>query len=197
MPQRSRRRTPWIIAGLTAFILADLALVAFAVSGSGREQGSVSAVEPTFTLTPVPSASSTPTPSATAGTPTNTPTATPAPTPSASASPSASPSAPTSAATLMGMADSQVGYRATAGTCTGDDTSLDSVIELTTDGGATWTNINPTDLRIRAVEKLVVVDASHVDLLARYGDACTESAVTTYTEGEFWQAYPDRTAALK
>ncbi|RFA12017.1 hypothetical protein B7R21_11845 [Subtercola boreus] len=95
------------------------------------------------------------------------------------------------------MADAKVGYRATAGTCTGDSTATDSVIELTTDGGATWTKVNPTDLRIRTVEKLIVVDESHVDLLATYGAGCTESAISTFTQGEFWQAYPDRTAALK
>ncbi|RFA13985.1 hypothetical protein B7R22_10145 [Subtercola boreus] len=95
------------------------------------------------------------------------------------------------------MADAKVGYRATPGTCTGNSTATDSVIELTTDGGATWTNVNPTDLRIRSVEKLIVVDDSHVDLLATYGASCTESAISTFTQGEFWQAYPNRTAALK
>ncbi|RFA20483.1 hypothetical protein B7R23_09965 [Subtercola boreus] len=92
------------------------------------------------------------------------------------------------------MASAKVGYRSTAGTCTGTSTATDAVIELTTDGGATWTTVNPTNIRIRAVEKMIVVDESHVDLLAKYGDTCVESDVTTYTQGEFWQVYPDRTA---
>ncbi|MDF2442757.1 MAG: hypothetical protein JWR01_960 [Subtercola sp.] len=190
MAKRSRGRTPWIIAGLIVFVLADLALVAFALSGPSMDGDSVGAAEPTFVATPAPTTDA-PAPT------------TPAPTPSAtSTAPStAAPSTPvpsaSAAATLSGMADAKVGYRATAGTCTGSSTSTDSVIELTTDGGATWTNVNPTDLRIRSVEKLIVVDDSHVDLLATYGASCTESAISTFTQGEFWQAYPDRTAALK
>ncbi|UFS57854.1 hypothetical protein [Subtercola endophyticus] len=43
---------------------------------------------------------------------------------------------------------------------------------------------------------MTVVDESHVDLLAHIGDDCSLSAVSTYTQGEFWQAYPNRTSSL-
>jgi photosystem II stability/assembly factor-like uncharacterized protein len=75
------------------------------------------------------------------------------------------------------------------GSCDGTD----AVIELTTDDGATWTNVNPTNIRIRQVDSLVVVDSDHVDLVAYYGESCTLSDISTYTQGEFWQVYPNKT----
>ncbi|PPF82738.1 hypothetical protein C5B96_08865 [Subtercola sp. Z020] len=197
MAKRSRARTPWIIGGLIVFVLADLALVGFALRGPA-DDSSVSAVAPDFTFTPTPSESAATPSAAPSAAPSSAPSTAPAtsapstPAPSGTPTPGATSAAP--AAALTGMASATVGYRATAGTCSGNSTSTDSVIELTTDGGATWTKVNPTDIRIRAVEKINVVDASHVDVLARYGDNCTRSDVTTYTQGEFWQVYPDRTA---
>lgn len=179
MARRTRRKTPWIIAGLIAFVLADLALVGFALRDTESSSNAVSAIEPGTSFTPNPSGSSGASPAPTA-VPTTTPPATGAP-----------------AASISGKASAKVSYRATPGTCSGDDTSTDAVIEISTDGGSTWTDVTPSDIRIRAVEKMIVVDESHVDLLAKYGGACTESDVTTYTQGEFWQVYPDRTAQFK
>lgn len=188
MGKRRSVSAPLVIAGLVAFILVDLALVFFALRPpeSDSNAPAASTLSPTFTLLPRPTASVT-------STPTTTPLATPTPTPTASATslPTGSPSA--TSTTLQGFADSQVGYRATAGSCTG----ADSAIELTTDGGTTWTDVTPSGIRIREIDSIVVVDSDHVDLLAKYGDSCTLSDISTYTQGQFWQVYPDKTAQLQ
>ncbi|MBM7473415.1 hypothetical protein [Subtercola frigoramans] len=41
-----------------------------------------------------------------------------------------------------------------------------------------------------------MVTDSQVNLLARVEPSCTPTAVSTFTQGEFWQAYPDRTSNL-
>ncbi|QWT24887.1 hypothetical protein KPL76_05880 [Subtercola sp. PAMC28395] len=42
----------------------------------------------------------------------------------------------------------------------------------------------------------MVVTDSQVNVLARVESGCTPTAVSTFTQGEFWQAYPDRTSNL-
>ena len=190
MGKRTSVSAPLVIAGLVAFILVDLALVFFALRPPA--QAGRGAMAPTPTLTSLPNVTTTPTTA-----PSSQATPDPMPTPAETVSPTGE-TAPTAvpsstATTLQGFADSQVGYRATAGSCDG----ADSVVERTTDGGSTWTNVNPSDIRIRQVESIVVVDGDHVDLLARYGDSCTLSDVSTYTQGQFWQVYPDKTAQLQ
>ena len=156
MAKSSRGKTPWIVGGLIVFVLADLALVGFALSGPPQSGDAVSAVEPTFTPPPLPTATGTPGPT-TAPPATPLPTATPA-TPAPTATPGTPVPTASAAPALSGMADAKVGYRATPGSCEGDSTSTDAVLELTTDGGTTWTNVTPSEPRIRSVEKLVVVD---------------------------------------
>jgi hypothetical protein len=180
--RRSIRWAPWIGAGIVVFLMLDVWLVYLAVTPSASSTAS----SPTFigeqTSTPSPAISQT-----TAPTPTPAPTAVATP----SASPAPSPSA-TSTPSFSGFANGTVGYRATSGSCSGSG----AVIERTLDGGATWQNVNPTDITIREVQSMIVVDDRHVDLLARYGNGCVLSDISTYTQGEFWQVYPDRTSTF-
>ncbi|MEF2978748.1 hypothetical protein [Subtercola sp. YIM 133946] len=172
----TRRRRTWAIIGIAAFVALDVALIAFA-------------------LTP-PTPSATSLPLYTAGPTTQSPNS------SASAAPIASPSPTTSAppsatvganSRIMGLASPTEAYRATLGSCSGSD----SIIETSSDSGASWQSVTPSEPEIREIEDLVVVDDSQVELLAEYGAACTTSAITTYTGGEYWEAYPDRTASFQ
>src|SRR4029079_18842253 len=44
----------------------------------------------------------------------------------------------------------------------------DGLIHLTTDGGATWTDVTPPDLRDRPWAKVLLMDASHFDAQTAY-----------------------------
>ncbi|MEA9985942.1 hypothetical protein [Subtercola sp. RTI3] len=203
MPKRAMGTFPWVITAIVAFVVLDAALVYFALSPPQQQApaDSGSALEtslPSTTATPVPavtatpsaspaaSTAPTPTPTQTAGTSLKTSTSTPAPTPGAAAG------------YITDFSSALVGYRATPGSCAGTSTSTatDSVLQRTSDGGATWTTVSPTNIRVRQVERLVAVDDAHVDVLGRYGTACTLSDISSYTSGEFWQVYPDRTATF-
>jgi hypothetical protein len=176
MAGRNRRRRSWLIVGILGFLCLDAALIVLALSPQRVNQFST---EPSR---PIPS---------------------PSPTTSVQSTPSELPSAqPTAAAVappslgadfrMLGVTTNGIGFRSTKGSCSAST----SLIERTTDAGVTWKNVNPSDLDVRETDGLTVVDESHVDLLAKVGDGCTLSAVSTYTQGEFWQAYPNRTTSI-
>ncbi|MEO8908075.1 MAG: hypothetical protein ABI310_08365, partial [Microbacteriaceae bacterium] len=105
----TRRRT-WIVVGIAAFLLVDVALAAWALSTT-RANGDPSNPGPIPTFTNMPTARPTPT-------------ATPTPIqPAAQAAPR-----------LFAAVSATEAYRASPGSCTGPA----AVLEKTTDAGATW-----------------------------------------------------------
>ncbi|MGV8896372.1 MAG: hypothetical protein ACOH1U_07930 [Rhodoglobus sp.] len=82
------------------------------------------------------------------------------------------------------VTSASAGWRSTVGTCTGPS----AVVESTIDGGATWQQVNPPEVR----EVLYVsANASLVTILAKTGDACTLEVLKSFTGGQFWGSYPD------
>ncbi|MGA1835726.1 hypothetical protein VD659_02225 [Herbiconiux sp. 11R-BC] len=92
--------------------------------------------------------------------------------------------------TFLEMYDGNLGARATAGSCSG----ISATLELTADGGSTWVPVSFGATVVRNVLSLTFVSDTQLDVVAKVGTACSPAVVTSYTSGQFWQAYPDRLA---
>jgi hypothetical protein len=77
-------------------------------------------------------------------------------------------------------------WRATAGACGGPA----PVVERSTDGGETWTDVTPTYRGIAQVQSLDAFSAQDAEMVAALA-GCESQALRTYTNGEFWESYPD------
>lgn len=88
---------------------------------------------------------------------------------------------------FLSMYDGTFGIRATAGSCTG----APAVVQRTSDGGATWTAVTFDGVDVRQVLALDYVSDSQINVVAAAAD-CTQTVVTSFTGGEFWQAYPEQ-----
>ena len=108
------------------------------------------------------------------------PTSSPSPTPSA-------PPAPEAAPRFMVAQTETVGWRATRGGCDG----LDSVVEVTEDGGTTWERLNPPELH--QLVGMTSSSTSTVRLLGRAGSSCAVGSFASFTGGQFWNFYPGAT----
>ena len=161
-------RRLWAIIGICAFVLADIALVVWALYATHHAAPSKLGPIPTFTNYP-----STPT-----GTPTPVPTATPAA------------SQVTAAPRFLAAVSATEAYRATPGSCTGAGT----VIEKTTDAGATWQPLNTTTYDFHTLMALYGATDSQLSAVTGTGDGCTTSAFSSFTGGQFWQQYPNNLA---
>jgi hypothetical protein len=122
--------------------------------------------------------------------------------PSASppASPSASPSStPVATAASFGSAErffaigSDGWWRATAGAC-GEEAPL---LEHSTDAGRTWQDVTPNYRGIAQIASLDAFAGSEAEVVAGMGAACEVQALRTFTQGEFWQPYPEVLAAAR
>lgn len=78
-------------------------------------------------------------------------------------------------------------WRATAGACGGPA----PVIERSGDGGVTWVDVTPTYQDISAVHSLTSFGGRHVTAVADLGAACEPTTLRSYTDGRFWESYPD------
>jgi hypothetical protein len=159
----SGSRAPWVIAAVIAFVIADIVLVAFALS-STRASTPTTVPETLPTISITPRATATPTPA-------------PAPTP-----------ATVNPASFLVATSPTTAWRATAGLCGVSE----PVIESTADAGVTWT---PHSLGNQAVHEIVALSATTGDaatIVAKTGADCLVTALSTFTAGQFWQAYPER-----
>jgi photosystem II stability/assembly factor-like uncharacterized protein len=77
-------------------------------------------------------------------------------------------------------------YRATPGACSGGDT----VIEKTTDAGATWTAEPIARYNFHTVLALADAADSRVSAVVGAGANCTVGYFSSFTGGQFWQEYP-------
>lgn len=165
----ARAKRPLLLGGLAAFLLIDVALVGFALSGANDALESDAA-----TTQPLPSASS------------DDASSTPSPTASM-----AEDSALTPPTWYLSAVDATVAYRASAGAC---PPSGAPVLQKTTDAGSTWaSSALTTDLA--SVFRVQAVDSTYAYLVGKGGAECAPGLTATYTSGAGFQTYPDRLAS--
>lgn len=159
----SRGGVTVIAIGLILLVVAVAALSVAALR-QGRGSG-----DPEATVGPAPTfsyAQRTPTP-----TPTPTPTADPAP----------------GAQERFLSVGSESTWRGTAGVCGG----IAPLIERSSDGGSTWQNVTPTAKGIAHLQSLSSFGGRNATAVADMGSACSKTTLRTYTDGQFWEPYPD------
>ncbi len=84
-------------------------------------------------------------------------------------------------------------WRATAGRCG----EIEPVVERSVDQGQTWTDVTPRYLGLSEVLSLDAITSVDGQLVAKVGQNCEVQALRTYTEGRFWESYPDVLAASR
>ncbi|MFF2371032.1 hypothetical protein [Agromyces sp. NPDC058110] len=160
-----RVSAPWAVAAIVVFVVVDAVLVWWAIASirpeSATPQGEVMpTIPPPPTTTAAPDAATAPSSQA--------PTEQPTP-------------AAVRPAVLISALDSTTAYRGTTGTCPGGA----ATIEVTVDGGATWSagfTEGLTDL-----QSVEAVDADLVTMVAR-DPACAIGRYHSYVQGIDWEA---------
>lgn len=152
----------WVIAGLVALLVVDAALVWVAMS-STRAPASAAAPSTVELVPATPLADETPEPE---------PTETPTPPAVAGAS---------RVTVVLAAFDAQVAYRAaTGGACP----TAQAVVEVTTDGGATW---SPAELEGASAPTAISVSSlDEASVLAATADGCEAVAYRTFVRGADW-----------
>lgn len=161
LPKRPGSKRTLALIGLGVFAVADIMLIALALGTIGGGAG-----EGDTTARPSASFTAEPSPE---------PTETPDPMPPA-----------TPVLRALTVVDEQVAWRAERGNC---DTQ--AVIEVTSDGGATWTPTRPVTTEGREVLWLWAQDESYAQAAVSAGDDCERTGIRTFTSGDFWNLSPD------
>jgi len=161
LPKRAGSKRILTLIGLGAFTVADVVLITLALGVIGG-----GADEGDTTARPAAPITAEASPE---------PTETPVPSPPA-----------TPVLRALAVVDEQVAWRAERGNC---DTQ--AVIEVTSDGGTTWTATQPVTTRGREVLWLWAQDESYAQAAVSAGDDCEWTGIRTFTSGNFWQPSPD------
>ncbi len=161
LPKRPGGKRTLALVGLGAFAVADVVLIALALGMIGG-----GADEGDTTARPAASLTAEPSQELTEA---------PAPIPPA-----------TPVLRALTVVNEQVAWRAERGDC---DTQ--AVIEVTTDGGATWTPTQPATTEGREVLWLWAQDAEYAQAAVSAGDDCEWTGIRTFTSGDFWNLSPD------
>lgn len=111
------------------------------------------------------------------------PSPSPSATPTASA-PSASPEivAPGAAERFLAVGE-QAMWRASAGQCG----STEPLLERSTDGGRSWTDVTPRYLGIGQILHVEAFVGTEARIVARMGSSCETQGLRTFTQGRFWE----------
>lgn len=169
---RERRRARWITGALVAVLaVAVILLSVLAIVRTQRAAEPVAA-----TPRPVPSITVQPT---TTRSPTSTP---------AAAAPAATP--PGAAERFLSVGPGAM-WRATAGQCG----TTEPLLERSTDDGASWQDVTPRYLGIGQILSLDAFADTEAQMVVLTGPGCELQALRTFTQGRFWEPYPDVLAA--
>lgn len=160
----------WVaVAGVAALTIVVVVLAALALQRSRGETAAGPNPVPSFTLGVT----------------------TPTPTPSPEA---ATPAPESSRADERFLTTgNDVWWRGIAGECG----VTEPLIERSDDGGATWSDITPRYLGIGQIMSLSAFTAIDAEMVAAVGPECEVQALRTYTDGEFWEPYPEVLAASR
>ncbi|MBT2498996.1 hypothetical protein J7E25_07790 [Agromyces sp. ISL-38] len=156
-------RTGWlVIAAVGAFVLGDIALVVFAISSTGSAGASEGRRE---VLPSLPTASITATPTPTA----------PAVDPDVSVAPLTA---------VLAAVDAATAYRSVTGGCP----QTPAALEVTTDAGATWTQVGADEAR---TVQSIAPAADIVSMVAADPVSCAPVLLRSFVQGADWQATGD------
>lgn len=87
---------------------------------------------------------------------------------------------------ILSAANGSVAWRATGGACDG----ASSVVEITTDGGSTWSRAPAGDTTLHEVVALTATSATTAEVLATTGPDCEVRALRTTSGGASWSEAP-------
>lgn len=160
----------WVaVAGVAALTIIVVVLASLALQRSRGETAAQPNPVPSFTLGVT----------------------TPTPTPTQEA-PSPAPAASRADERFL-TTGSAVWWRGVAGECG----VTEPLIERSGDGGATWTDVTPRYLGIGQILTVSAFSAVDAETVAAVGPACEVQALRTYTDGAFWEPYPEVLAASR
>ena len=171
IPRDSSRRRLWVYLAVAVFLLADIALIAFALNSS-RPSATAEAARPAPTFgTQVTGDSATP---------------------ESSAAPEAASKVAVPPTRFLSAVDDTTAWRAVTGECPA--TSAEP--ELTTDSGSTWATTNATGpTEVTAPQTLDATSESIVEFVGLSGADCAPEFVQTFVGGESFKSYPDKLAS--
>ncbi len=78
-------------------------------------------------------------------------------------------------------------WRGVAGQCG----TTEPLVERSADAGRTWVDVTPRYLAIGQLLGLAPFAAGEAEIVAMVGERCEVQALRTFTQGEFWESYPE------
>lgn len=171
VPRDASRRRVWVYLAVAIFILADILLIAWAMS-SQRADADASAAR--IPVAGAAAHTATPAPEPVETTP-------PAPQPSASQAPIAPPTR------ILAALDATTAWRAVTGECP----ATAATPELTTDSGVTWKKTDATTpTQVTALQRIAVSSASTATMIGQSKVGCEPELVKTFVGGTNFKSYP-------
>ncbi|WP_322409919.1 hypothetical protein [Microbacterium invictum] len=84
-------------------------------------------------------------------------------------------------------------WRGTAGRCG----EAEPLVERSVDGGQTWIDVTPRYLGMSELMSLGAFTSTEAEMVVKVGPSCEVQALRTFTQGQFWEPYPDVLAASR